>query len=56
MNLDPRYEAVLLASMDPNPVNLSHVDEYHVARARNAIKRAQRNGKASGLQEPVRRK
>jgi len=56
INFDARRcEAILLACMDPEPVTFNRVDEYHVGRARNAIKRAQRNGKTVGLQDVVRR-
>ena len=46
---------MLLACLDPDPINLNRVDEFHVGRARNAIKRAQRNGKTAGLHEVIRR-
>src|SRR2546428_8434655 len=48
-------EAVLLACMDPNPINLNRVDEDQVSRARNAIKRAQKTGKNAGLRDVIRR-
>ncbi len=48
-------EAILLACMDPNPINLSRVDAREVERARNAIKRAQRTHKTAGLREIITR-
>jgi len=56
ITINPKLlEVILLACLEKSPINLRGVDETQVCRARNAIMRAQRHRKATGLREIVTR-
>jgi len=56
MPADPKIiEAIILACLEPNPVDFRSVDEVEVKRAKTAIKRAT-TGKGAALRYPMSRK